>query len=79
MALSLILAQLFAGVGSQHFYPEESTLGMWVAMFLALRVYVEQARVREGVFAAESSWNGQLLQQQQVAVASVYAQGITAR
>lgn len=79
LALSLILAQLFAGVGSQHFYPEESTLGMWVAMFLALRVYVEEARVRSGAINAESSWNGQLLQQQQVAVDSVYAQGITAR
>lgn len=77
LALSLMLAQLCSGVGSQHFYPEESTLGMWAAMFLSLRVYLEQARVREGVITAESSWNGKLLQQQQVAVASGYAHGIT--
>ena len=79
LALSLMLTQLFAGIGSQHFYPEESKLGMWAAMFLALRVYVEEARVRSGAINAESSRNGQLLQQQQAAVASVYAQGIRAR
>ncbi|MEJ2647659.1 MAG: O-antigen ligase family protein [Sedimentisphaerales bacterium] len=42
MALALMLAELFAGIGSQHFYPRESTLGVWAAMFLMLRVYLEQ-------------------------------------
>ena len=41
-ALALMLAELFAGIGSQHFYPRESTLGVWIAMFLMLRVYLEQ-------------------------------------
>jgi hypothetical protein len=46
LALGLVLTQLFAGIGSQHFYPEESTLGVWVAAFLAVRVYVEETRVQ---------------------------------
>jgi len=71
LALSLILAQLFAGIGSQHIYPEESTLGLWVAMFLSLRVYVEKKRTQTGANTAESSWEVPLLQQHQVAIASV--------
>jgi len=78
MALALTLAQLFGGIGSQHFYPRESTLGMWATMFLSLRVYIEWARVREGMIIAESSWNGQSLQQQ-VAITPVCAHGITTR
>jgi len=35
--LGAVLAQLIAGIGSQHFYPKEGTLGMWVAIFLLLR------------------------------------------
>ncbi|RPJ37833.1 MAG: O-antigen ligase domain-containing protein, partial [Planctomycetaceae bacterium] len=57
LVLSLTLAQLFAGVGSQHFYPEESTLGMWVAMFLSLRVYVEKQRAHMAGVGAETAWN----------------------
>jgi len=49
VAASLVLAQLFSGIGSQHVYPEESTLGAWAAMFLLLRVHIELARVQEGV------------------------------
>ncbi|MFC1634698.1 O-antigen ligase family protein [Planctomycetota bacterium] len=78
-ALSLVLVQLFAGIGSQHFYPEESTLGMWIAMFLSLRVYLEQARTQENLMTTENFWNGQLLQPQQVADASGYAYGMTLR
>ena len=64
LALSLTLAQLVAGIGSQHFYPEESTLGMWVAIFLSIRVYVEQANVQEGTIVVEDTWNSQTLYQQ---------------
>jgi O-antigen ligase len=53
LALSLILAQLFAGIGSQHFYPEESTLGTWVAVFLMLRVHVEEKQVQIRVNVAD--------------------------
>jgi O-antigen ligase len=49
MTLALMLAQLFAGIGSQHFYPEESTLGVWAAMFLMLRVHIEQVRGKTSV------------------------------
>jgi O-antigen ligase len=43
-ALALVVAQLVAGIGAQHFYPRESTLGMWAAIFLMLRVHVERQR-----------------------------------
>ena len=44
LTLSLVLAQLLAGIGAQHVYPRESTLGTWAAMFLTGRVYVEERR-----------------------------------
>ena len=71
LALSLMLAQLVAGIGSQHIYPEESTLGMWAAMFLSIRVYIEEKRTQTGANTAESSWEVPLLQQRQVAITSV--------
>ena len=46
LGLSMMLTQLAAGVGSQHFYPEESTMGVWTAMFLMFRVYHEQLNAR---------------------------------
>jgi len=63
LALSLILAQLLTGIGSQHFYPRESTLGVWAAMFLMLRVYVEEKRAQMSIIARESPCAGQLLPQ----------------
>jgi O-antigen ligase len=44
IALSLLLAQLIGGMGAQHFYPRESTLGMWAAILLMFRVLVERKR-----------------------------------
>jgi len=78
LALSLMLAQLFAGIGSQHFYPRESTLGMWVAIFLSLRVYAEEKRVKMCAIIAASPRDEPLLQQQ-AAIASVYTHGTAAR
>jgi O-antigen ligase len=78
LALSLMLTQLVAGLGSQHFYPEESMLGMWAAMFLALRVYLEQKRMQMSMIANEDSWNRRLMQQQ-LEAASVYTYGTAAR
>ena len=75
IALSLILAQLFAGIGSQHIYPEESTLGMWAAMLLALRVYVEEKRARTAAMQAEAIWDAPLVAGQQ-AVAFAQTDGI---
>lgn len=42
---SLVLALLLASMGSQTFYPREGSVGMWCAIGLALRVWVERARV----------------------------------
>ena len=44
MAFALLLAQLLGGIGSQHFYPREGTMGMWSTILLMLRVWVERAR-----------------------------------
>ncbi|UCD49721.1 MAG: O-antigen ligase family protein [Phycisphaerales bacterium] len=46
LALALMLSQLFAGIGAQHFYPRESTLCVWATMFLALRVHLEEKRAQ---------------------------------
>jgi O-antigen ligase len=74
VALALMLAQLFAGIGSQHFYPEQSTLGVWAAMFLSLRVYVEHKRTQVKLGFAEDSWHSRVFEPQgHVAAAS--AQG----
>jgi len=56
LALALMLAQLIAGVGSQHFYPRESTLCLWAAMLLMLRVGVEETRAQE-VLQNRSAWD----------------------
>ncbi len=53
LTLSLVLAQLFAGVGAQHFYPRESTMCVWVSVFLTLRVYIEEMRVQMELDASE--------------------------
>jgi O-antigen ligase len=44
LALTLMLSQVFAGIGAQHYYPRVSTLGVWAAAFLMLRVCVEEER-----------------------------------
>ena len=55
LSLALMLAQLVAGLGAQHFYPRESTLCVWAAMFLALRVYVEEQRTQAVLVDIESA------------------------
>ena len=42
---SLVLALLFAAMGSQTFYPREGATGMWCAIGLTLRLWVARARV----------------------------------
>jgi len=44
MAFSLISALLIASIGSQSFYPREGSVGMWCAIGLMLRVYVEREK-----------------------------------
>ncbi len=43
-ASALVMALLFASVGSQTFYPREGAVGMWCAIGLVLRVSVERSR-----------------------------------
>jgi len=45
VSLALILALLIASMGSQTFYPREGSVGMWCAIGLLLRVYVERSRL----------------------------------
>ena len=78
VGLSFTLTQLIAGLGSQHFYAEEDSLGIWLVMFLVLRVYVEQARIGTGAFIAESPWDGQSSHPQHEAIAPAYAHEVTA-
>jgi O-antigen ligase len=73
LALALTLAQLFAGIGAQHFYPLESTLGVWAAMFLSLRVYVEDRQVQTEAINAENRYDNPGLTWQQAAITSVRA------
>jgi hypothetical protein len=47
VACALLLALLVAGFGAQHLYPVESSVGMWAAIGIMLRVSVEQMRSRE--------------------------------
>ena len=42
----LVMALLIAAMGSQSFYPREGSVGMWAAIGLLLRVYVERERSR---------------------------------
>jgi O-antigen ligase len=44
VGLALVLALLFASVGAQTLYPREGTVGMWCAMALVFRMWVERAR-----------------------------------
>jgi len=57
LALSVVLAQLVAGLGSQHFYPEESTLGLWAAMLLAVRVHVEEKYAQAAAVQSDLTWD----------------------
>lgn len=45
-ALSLTLALLIAGYGSQHFLPQQGGAGMWAAIGLAMRAWADRKRQR---------------------------------
>jgi O-antigen ligase len=42
---SLVLALLVAGMGSQTFYPREGAVGMWAAIGLMMRVWVQRRKL----------------------------------
>lgn len=46
-SLALLLGLLIAGMASESFYPKESSLGMFVAIGLMLRLYVQRRRSLE--------------------------------
>jgi O-antigen ligase len=52
ITLSLVLALLFASMGSQTFYPREGATGMWCAIGLMFRARVARQRARAGAPAA---------------------------
>ena len=45
VAAAFVLALLVAGMGSQTFYPREGAVGMWCAIGLLMRVWVQRSRV----------------------------------
>jgi O-antigen ligase len=47
IAISLITAFLVASIGSQTFYPREGSVGMWCAIALALRFYINRKASQE--------------------------------
>ncbi len=51
-----VFIQLLAGMGAQHFYPLESTVGTWAAIFLVLRIRVEEMKASAGAVDGDTSW-----------------------
>jgi O-antigen ligase len=49
VALALLLALFVAGLGAQTFYPREDVVGMWAALGVALRVWVDRARRQDSM------------------------------
>ena len=47
VCLSLVLAFLIASIGSQNFYPREGAVGMWAAIGVMLRVYIERKKIED--------------------------------
>ena len=76
LGLALILAQLLAGMGAQHYFPKEGTFGLWTAMFLALRVYVEESRARTDAIPGTDPWNGHRFGERETLVASARAANV---
>ena len=54
VSLSIVLALLIASFGSQTFYPREGAVGMWCAMGLMFRVYIERSRIPASAAASGS-------------------------
>jgi O-antigen ligase len=46
-AFSLVMALMVGALGGQTFYPREGSVGMWAAIGLMLRVYVQTLRAEE--------------------------------
>jgi len=46
LALALMLTSLIGGLSGQHYFPQEHTLGLWAAVFISLRVCLEEKRAQ---------------------------------
>jgi O-antigen ligase len=58
VAAALLLGLLVAGIGSQTLYPNHQSVGLWAALGVMLRVFIERARSRltgESLFGEEES------------------------
>ena len=65
LSLSLMTVQLIAGLGAQHFYPRESTMCVWAAMLLSLRVYVGMKQAQTLVSVDPVFWNRRAVEAQE--------------
>jgi len=45
MVLALLTGHLVANMGGQHFYPEEIHVGLWCAIGVMLRLYVDRSHL----------------------------------
>lgn len=52
VCLALVLALLFAAIGSQTFYPREGSVGMWASIGLMLRMSVQREKTTAQSLAA---------------------------
>ena len=60
ITFSLVLAQLIAGLGSQHFYPTEGNMAMWSAIFLMFQAYIvlEKRKAAMSTIGLSSAMSG---------------------
>ncbi|MEM7277128.1 MAG: O-antigen ligase family protein [Pseudomonadota bacterium] len=54
VCLSLVAALLIGAIGSQTFYPREGSLGMWCAIGLMFRVFVQRKKLLERASLSET-------------------------
>jgi O-antigen ligase len=59
---ALVLALLVAGFGGQTFYPREGAVGMWAAIGLMFRVYIERRRQPHGLLFVEEEESGDVIE-----------------
>lgn len=55
LCLSLVAALMLGSLGGQTFYPREGSVGMWAAIGLMLRVYVDRTALRYSEAPAEAA------------------------
>ncbi len=56
ITLSLVLSQLIASLTAQSFYPRQGVVGMWCAIGLMLRIYVEREKIMHAEGKQQEVW-----------------------